>query len=267
VDRELTRAELDELLPLFALDALDGEERDQLARYVARDADARAEVESLREAASFLPSADLRAPDSLWAGIEGALDAPSSELEAPPLRLVPSSPTSTPSSAPSDTRSRRGWRGRYVVTGLAAAAIVLAAVFGVQVLRQQDRINDLAAEMHRDPMVEQAMAARASSDAHVIPLDSMRGGGGGEVVMLPDGTGYLMGHELPALTDGHTYQLWAKVGEGDAARMVSLGVLGSTPGISPFRLTATPTMFEVTAEPGSGSSTPGASVVLRGDVA
>jgi hypothetical protein len=67
--------------------------------------------------------------------------------------------------------------------------------------------------------------------------------------------------------DGHTYQLWAKVGEGDAARMVSLGVLGSTPAISPFRLTATPTMFEVTAEPGSGSSTPGASVVLRGDVA
>jgi hypothetical protein len=150
---------------------------------------------------------------------------------------------------------------------LAAAAIVLAAVLGVQVLRQQDRIDDLAAEMHRDPMEEQAMAARASSDAHVIPLDSMRGGGGGEVVMLPDGTGYLMGHELPELGGGRTYQLWAKVGEGDAARMVSLGVLGSTPAISPFRLTATPTMFEVTAEAGSGSSTPGGSVVLRGDVA
>ena len=34
MDRELTRAELDELLPLFALDALDGEEREQVARYV-----------------------------------------------------------------------------------------------------------------------------------------------------------------------------------------------------------------------------------------
>ena len=32
MDRELTRAELDELLPLFALDALDGEEREQVAR-------------------------------------------------------------------------------------------------------------------------------------------------------------------------------------------------------------------------------------------
>jgi hypothetical protein len=264
VDRELTRAELDELLPLHALDALDGEEREQVARYVARDADARAEVESLREAASFLPSRDLRAPESVWAGIEGALDVPASPIETPPLRLVAPGGAAT---VPTDTRSRRSRRGRHFVALLAAAAIVLAAVLGVQVLRQQDRIDDLAAEMHRDPMEEQAMAARASSDAHVIPLDSMRGGGGGEVVMLPDGTGYLMGHELPELGGGRTYQLWAKVGEGDAARMVSLGVLGSTPAISPFRLTATPTMFEVTAEAGSGSSTPGGSVVLRGDVA
>ncbi len=62
MDRELTRAELDELLPLYALDALDGEEQEQVARYVARDDAARAEVGSLREAASYLPQADLRAP-------------------------------------------------------------------------------------------------------------------------------------------------------------------------------------------------------------
>jgi hypothetical protein len=267
VDRELTRAELDELLPLHALDALDGEEREQVARYVERDADARAELESLREAASFLPSRDARAPESVWAGIEGALDAPASAIDTPPLRLVAPSGASPVRADARARGGRRGRRGRHLVALLAAAAIVLAAVLGVQVLRQQDRIDDLAAEMHRDPMQEQAMAARASADAHVIPLDAMRGGGGAEVVMLPDGTGYLMGHELPALGGGRTYQLWAKVGEGDAARMVSLGVLGRTPAISPFRLTATPSMFEVTAEAGSGSSTPAGSVVLRGDVA
>ena len=64
MDRELTREELDELLPLYALDALDGEEREQVARYVDRDDSARAEVESLREAASFLPRSDVRAPAS-----------------------------------------------------------------------------------------------------------------------------------------------------------------------------------------------------------
>ncbi len=75
MDRELTRAELDELLPLFALDALDGEEHAQVARYVERDEAARSEVHSLREAVALLPPADVRAPASLWSNIEGSLDA------------------------------------------------------------------------------------------------------------------------------------------------------------------------------------------------
>ena len=93
------------------------------------------------------------------------------------------------------------------------------------------------------------------------------GAAGAEVVMLPDGTGYLMNHDLPALDADATYQLWAKVGDGDAARMVSLGLLGREPGISPFRIAAAPSMFEVTAEPASGSDSPGGNVVLRGVVA
>ncbi len=134
-------------------------------------------------------------------------------------------------------------------------------------VRQQNRIDDLATEMHHGQLEQQAMAARGSPDAHVIALDAMEGTGGGEVVMMPDGTGYLMGHQLPTLDADATYQLWAKVGDGDAARMVSLGVLGREPGISPFRLATTPSMFEVTAEPASGSDSPGTNVVLRGRVA
>ena len=270
MDRELTRAELDELLPLFALDALDGDERDQVARYVERDDDARAEVESLREAVSFLPPRDVRAPASLWEGIEGALDMPAGDLTAPPLRLVTADSPTAGTAARGHHIERR--RGRRAVALLAAAAIVLAVVLGVQVVRQQDRIDDLAAEMHRDPMEQQALAARGSPDAHVIPLHAMEGGAidreaGAEVVMLPDGTGYLMGHTLPALDADGTYQLWAKVGDGDTARMVSLGVLGRDPGITPFSLATNPTMFEVTAEPTPGSDAPGTNVVLRGAVA
>jgi hypothetical protein len=47
--------------------------------------------------------------------------------------------------------------------------------------------------------------------------------------------------------------------------MVSLGVLGGDPGISAFHLAATPTMFEVTKEPATGSETPGDNVVLRSE--
>ena len=133
------------------------------------DDDARAEVESLREAVSFLPPRDVSAPASLWAGIEGALEVPAGDLTAPPLRLLGAE-------VPAPPQSERGSRrGRRAVALLAAAAIVLAVVLGVQVVRQQDRIDDLAAEMHRDPMQQQALAARGADDAHVIALDAMHG--------------------------------------------------------------------------------------------
>jgi hypothetical protein len=73
-----------------------------------------------------------------------------------------------------------------------------------------------------------------------------------------------MDHGLPTLTDDATYQLWARVGDASSARMVSLGVLGADPGVAPFRLATSPTMFEITREPASGSAIPGDSVVMRG---
>ena len=258
MDRELTRAELDELLPLFALDALDGEERAQVERYVARDETARAEVESLQEAIALLPPADVHAPPSLWSTIEGALGGPTEE-PAPPLRMVPS-----PAPAP---RPRERRPGRVAAAALAAAAIVAIAVLGVQVVRQQHRIDDLAAEMHGDPMRQQALAARASKDSHVTRLGATVGNGGAEIVMLPDGTGYFMDHDLPALDPGSTYQLWAKVGEPGSPRLVSLGVLGADPDVVPFRLSAPATMFEVTKESAPGSTAPDeSSVMMRGAV-
>jgi anti-sigma-K factor RskA len=257
MDRELTRAELDELLPLFALDALDGEERAQVERYVARDETARAEVQSLREAVALLPPIDLQAPASLWSTIEGSLGEPA-EHRAPPLQLA---------AAGGSARRRRERRPvRMAAAMLAAAAIVAIAVLGIEVARQQDRIDDLAAEMHRDPMRQQALAARAAKDAHVIRLATARGGGNAEIVMLPDGTGYFMDHDLPALAEGSTYQLWAKVGDPATPRMVSLGVLGAHPGVVPFHLSAPVIMFEVTKEDVPGSTTPNESAVMRGQV-
>jgi anti-sigma-K factor RskA len=258
VDRELTRAELDELLPLLALDALDGEERAQVERYVARDETARAEVESLREAIALLPPAGVQAPTSLWSTIEGSLGPPR-EHPAPPLRMV------SPPAAAGRQRARRPRRLAAAV--LAAAAIVAVTVLGVQVVRQQHRIDDLAAEMHGDPMRQQALAARASKDSHVIRLGATAGNGDAEIVMLLDGTGYFMDHDLPALDRGSTYQLWAKVGDPDSPRMVSLGVLGADPDVVPFRLSTPATMFEVTKETAPGSTVPDeSSVMMRGAV-
>ena len=263
MDRELTRAELDELLPLYALDALDGEEREQIARYVERDEAARAEVLSLREAVALLPPPDTQAPSSLWSTIECSLDEPESDASRPEpvLALVGASRESR---APR-RRDRRGYR--IAAGALAVAATVAIAVLGVQVARQQDRIDELAAEMHSGSLHQQALAARADTDAHVIQLAAASGSGRAEVVMLPDGTGYFMDHDLPALAAGSTYQLWAKVGDPAAPRMVSLGVLGGDPGTAAFRVTAPTIMFEVTEEPMPGGEAPGDAVVMSGLVA
>jgi hypothetical protein len=241
---------------LYALDALDGEERVQVARYAERDAAARAEVSSLREAVALLPSPEARAPASLWDTIERSLDEPAPDA-ARPEPLVPLG-------GPRVTRRRHRRPYRAVAAALAVAATVAIAVLGVQVAHQQDRIDELASEMHGDAMRQQALAARAADGAHVIQLVAASGTGRAEVVMLPDGTGYFMDHDLPALAKGSTYQLWAKVGDPAAPRMVSLGVLGADPGIVPFRASAPTIMFEVTREGAPGSVTPGDAVVMSG---
>ena len=188
MDRELTRAELDELLPLFALDALDGEEREQVARYVERDdggtrRGARRCAKRSRSCRRPMCARRRRCGRR----IEGSLDAPRADSLRRRCALVP-------------TPARSDVGRRAVVTDGASRCrrgCVAIAVLGVQVARQQDRIDDLAAEMHRDPMQQQALAARASKDAHVIALEAMSGRGKREIVMLPDGTGYFMDHELP----------------------------------------------------------------------
>jgi anti-sigma-K factor RskA len=259
MDRELTRAELDELLPLYALDALDGEEREQVARYVDRDDAARDEVMSLREAVALLPPADSPAPTSLWNGIETALEAPAEDAPRP----------QPPTSLTNAREHRRGARRPYrmVAAALGAAAMVAIAVLGFQVAHQQDRIDELAAEMHSGSVEQQARAAKSAQNAHVIQLDAATGSGHADIVMLPDGTGYFMDHDLPRLASGSTYQLWAEVGNPASSRMVSVGVLGAAPGIVSFRLSAPTMMFEVTEEHAPGSVTPGDAVVMSGVVA
>jgi hypothetical protein len=106
---------------------------------------------------------------------------------------------------------------------MGAAAAVVIAVLGVQVVQQDDRIEDL----------EAAMEGSSVTDAEVARLVSDDGAVSVPAVLLPNGTGYLLTQDLPGLSADRTYQLW---GVTDGGGVISLGLLGAEPGrVAPFQ--------------------------------
>ncbi|HEX9506049.1 MAG TPA: anti-sigma factor, partial [Acidimicrobiia bacterium] len=124
----------------------------------------------------------------------------------------------------------------------------------------------LATLMHHDTMSNQAEAAKLVPGAHTVMLASTGASHTAEIVMLPDGSGYLMHADLPRLASGHTYQLWAETGPQDAPRMISAGVLGRNPGVTAFRVTVPIIGFEVTDEANPGAQIPSPTPVVAGQM-
>jgi len=160
------------------------------------------------------------APAGLWDRISGELDAapPRMRLELPeggPGRVIPLG------EAPSlRQRPRPGARVAAV-----AAAVVVVAGLGVQVVRQEDRIGQLQSALEGDAVQDAATIALADPASDRVRLVSADGSLATSAVLLPSGSGYLLTDGLPELDRDRTYQLWGKTSAG----LVSLGILGSTP--------------------------------------
>ena len=216
----MTHAEITELLGAYALDAVDDDERAVVEEHLATCARCRAEVAEHREVATMLAHTGGDAPEGLWQRIASSLD------EAPPdLHLVPAAPSTPP--APTSTGVRRlAWR---VGVGAVAASVVLAALLGVLVRRQDQRIDDLQQAL-QDPLLAAFDEAVTDPDSRVIELTSSDGDVVLRGAITEDGIGYLSASPLPDLPAGRTYQLWGSAG----GELVSLGVLGDEPRVVSF---------------------------------
>jgi hypothetical protein len=230
VERELTHDELQALTGAYALDAVEDDEAEAMELHLMECPRCRAEVAESREVAAFLAHGGQPAPEGLWDRIAGAL-----EEAPPPLDLAPVVPMAPRRSI-----------GLRIVAAVAAAAAVVAVFLGIKVVDLDDKLDRITSQ---DAVERAARDALFNPRARTIDLRSPGGERTARVVLLPDGTGYLVNPRLPALPPDRTYQLWALVGTSK----ISAGVLGPDPRTpSPFSAAGEPSGFAITEEAKGG---------------
>lgn len=263
---ELTHHEIEELLGAYALDAVSAEEADAVELHLRDCPRCRAEVAEHRETAAVLAYAGSPAPANLWNRIAGAIEADDSappELDLARVVSMSEAAGARGREVRGDRRTRRGRRSLpvRVVAAMGAVAAAVIAVLGVQVSRLDDRTDRLADALRREGLDQAVQVALFDETARRVNLRSEDGAVFAQAVLRDNGDGFIVGDNLPGLAADRTYQVWAIVGD----EPVSVGVLGSDPGVAAFKMSAPGvTLLAVTAEPAGGVAAPTTTPVVSG---
>lgn len=220
---DLRHNDLEDLLGVYALDAVDEDERLSVDQHLPTCARCRAEVQEHREVAALLAHSGAPAPEGLWTRIAEALDSDHSEFSVPPVVPFPAMASPTPVPA------HRTWRARTGAALLAVAAAVIV-VLGVQMERQDQRLDEMSNLLALDALERAYQAAETTPGSEVVQMTSFDGQIDARAVVTEDGVGFLQGSSLPRLPEGRTYQLWGDAGD----KRVSLGSLGRSPEVASF---------------------------------
>ncbi len=274
---ELTHAEASEFLGVYALDALDADEREAVESHLKGCGLCRAEVLEHMEVAGLLSTGVFGAPPSVWERISEELEGTAPPLDLAPIRAlrpVPTPPSDiaapggggtptgpgpsnnggpfVPAGAGRGAGRRAGRRGPGVGIGaLVAAASVAVAVIGVlgfRVVEDGRRIDAITVGVHGDELERTINAAMADPEVVKVEMRSPDGLYFADAWMLPDGRAYLARNNLPTLTAERNYQLWAVVGDTP----ISVGLLGSAPEPSAFVASGPVAALAITDEAAGG---------------
>lgn len=251
----LSHDEIAELLGAYALHAVDADERALVDAHLEECPRCRGELRDHVAVATLLGNSGGDAPDGVWDRIASTL-----EEAPPPMRL--DLPQGDARVVPI-TAARRHRTGRPVWLAVAAAAAIIG-VLGIQVVRQDDRIGTLESALEADGMLRAANVALTDPQAARAELSSVDGATNATAVVLPDGTGYLLAHGMPALGSDRTYQLWGQTDGG----LVSLGLLGAQPNdVVAFQASQPISALAVTDEAAPGVSRSTNAPVVSGQLA
>jgi anti-sigma-K factor RskA len=285
---DANREHLRELASLHALGVLSDEERAELARAMAGDAELAAEVRLLEDTAGALggvvaqvdPPARLRARVLAVAGIEA--DTPASTPGTAAGQDAATRRVNTAPAVRGGSSALPGWLA-------AAAALILASGLGLWALQLRTSLDDMNARVERaeaevvriQRTVDEAQAQTRVLQAHnsvmfapdTLRVDLAAEGPAPEskarAFMSPHSGVVLVADRLPALPADKVYQLWViPVG----ADPVSAGLLAPDPSghaslfvPMPAGVTAAQALA-VTVEPAGGVPAPTGSRVLLGSV-
>jgi hypothetical protein len=248
-----------DLLPAYALDAVDDLERRAVERLLDADPEARRALDEYRDVvAAFTveaaPPPQVR--DAVMARIAGPAAAPLPSADLPATDLPATGrPVTDPSAAdaagargrddvvvPIDRPRRRRW-GLVAVAAAAVVAVAVPTTVAIQARQEQ------AATQERLATVAQMMADPSAR------LMNGEVTGGGEATVLIAGDDYLFSaSDLPGAGEGQDYQLWVVGAEGDVA---PAGVLDAEDGTVEHLVHDMPGVgVAVTTEPEGGSEQP-----------
>lgn len=222
-----THDDIAELLGAYALDAVEPAEAALVESHLRECPRCTAEVAEHREVAAMLAHSGAPAPEGLWTRISASLEEPPPELHLP---LAGRS-----SGAVVDLDERRRSRvTRWLPAGAAAAAVlvVVGLVAGLLIAGDDGTPVDRSPEVAAPALEDVARRVMNDPGARKAVLAAPEGELTAPAAIDADGSGFLMGSTLPALDGGRTYQLW---GVSDRV-IVSLGVLGSSPGVVAFHV-------------------------------
>ncbi|MGH8894902.1 MAG: anti-sigma factor [Actinomycetes bacterium] len=231
--------ELHTLTGAYAVDALEGSERDRFEEHLRDCGACRDEVAELTATASRLAAAVAApAPGSLRAAVLAEV--------AHTRQLAP-----LPSTGRHDELAARRWY-RQPVAAAAAVLLVVSVALGTYAVTESRRAD------RAEQRAEQIVAIVTHPERIERPVRVSTGGTG--TVIAADGEAVFRASDVRTLPDDRVYQLWLIRGD----RPQSAGVLGRGGVLEAVVTDMAPTdALGLTVEPAGGSTSPTGELLLR----